>query len=214
MELPRNISFVSLHDSLLSWFANLPDRARAFPSLEIFTVWKDSYPETDQFVIWMASAPALEGTLLFLLSFSYLHIGSLDSMNSNLLQYRLYAPRYSDYSSTIELPNLYSSRQVLLMTLRALCFLLRKNSGSTINNPADIPSPIQYWAVQPLEMFIIASSGLLSTRVNPFVERDFVEAVTLVNQYVLPSLTKLCKVWPVANHYKSKLESLLANLQI
>ena len=205
MELPRNVNIESLHNSLLLFFETIPDRARAFPSLEIFVEWKDNYPETDPFFMWTMSAPCLEGTLLFLSSFCYLHIGALGSMESNVPKYKL-SLSHTNFNAGGQY---YSSRQIIFVTLKALCFLIKK-LGSQLSS--ELPSPSQYWAVEPLVIFIISSSGLLATRVSPFNENDFRLAHHLISQFVMPLITKLARLWPVAAHYKSKLESIMNNV--
>jgi hypothetical protein len=212
MPINREIVPETLHDSLILWYSNLPDRARAFSSLEVFAN-PHANPDTDD-LFWSYAAPAVEGTFLFLSAFCYLHMGSLDHPETSSL-YRLSAPRYGDFSSLSQCIERYSSRQVLLACLRALGFMLRRFlAHEQPLLPSEIPSPVQYWAIQPLELFIIASSGLLSTRVLPFREQEFVEALAIVNTTVLPTLHRYCKVWPMALHYKSKLETLLTNIQV
>ena len=206
MELPRNVNIESLHTSLLMFFETIPDRARAFPSLEIFMDWKEHYPETDQYFMWTMSAPCLEGTLLFLSAFSYLHIGALGSPESNIPRYKL---SLSSHNSLHACGQYYSSRQIIFTTLKALCFLIRKLGSHSVSN---LPSPSQYWAVEPLVIFIISSSGLLATRVTPVNGNDFRQAHQLIDQFVMPLITKLSKLWPVAAHYKTKLETILSNL--
>jgi hypothetical protein len=212
MPIDRATTPETLHDSLILWYANLPDRARAFSSLEVFGT-PHANPESDD-LYWSYAAPAIEGTLLFLSSFCYLHMGSLDHPESSNL-FRLSSTRYGDFSSLSQTMERYSSRQVLLACLRALGFMLRRLlAHEQPLLPSDIPSPVQYWAIQPLELFIIASAGLLATRVSPFKEQEYNEALGIVNLFVLPTLQKYCKVWPMGIHYKTKLETLLTNVQV
>ncbi|KAJ3322656.1 hypothetical protein HDV06_002870 [Boothiomyces sp. JEL0866] len=215
MKLPRDVSYEQLHNSLLLWYANLTDRARAFPSLEVFTDDFNEPPGLDSYYTWSFAAPALEGTLLFLSGFSYLHMGYLDNPNSEK-RFRLSLARYTDINNLPENPKLFSSRQVLMATLKAVAYLMKRLLKTTDGiHPASIfPSPIQYWAIQPLELFIISTSGLLASRIPPFSEKDFIGALNLVNKYILPTLQQFCNVWPMASHYKAKLESLVTSLQI
>jgi hypothetical protein len=212
MPTSRDTTPETLHDSLILWYANLPDRARAFASLEVFAN-PHATPESDDFY-WSYAAPSVEGTFLFLSSFCYLHMGSLDHPESSKL-FRLSSPRYADFSSLPQTIERYSSRQVLLTCLRALGFMLCKLlAHEQPLLPSEIPSPVQYWAIQPLELFIIASAGLLSTRVSPFKELEYMEAIGIVNSFILPTLHKYCKIWPMGIHYKTKLETLLTNIKV
>jgi hypothetical protein len=214
MQLPRNVSVSDLNDSLLMWHSNLPNATLIFPSLEMF-VTSGYKPEFRENEYWKKSAPTLEGTLLYLCAFCYLHMASLDSSESNEKMYKLSAPRFGDVSSikSTEL-RLFSSRQILLAALRAVSFILQEILGDAIRIGAPTASPIQYWAIQPLELFIISSSGLLATRVSPFDQADFNEAIEMVQNVILPSITLLCSFWPVASHYKAKLETLILNVKL
>lgn len=220
MQLPRNADYATLHNSLIVWFSNLPDDARAFSSLEIFA---DRFPDDSagyDFYKWSFAAPALEGTLLFLSSFAYLHVGSLDSSSSHDALYPLFAPRYTVMKNLKSASTtLYSSRTVLLACLRAVCFLLKRlmdreraasaNSNRSADSSSSIPSPVQYWSIQPLELFVIASTGLLATRVAPVNKNYYDEALDLVVKFIIPTLDRFCRIWPIGTHYKSKLQSLI-----
>ena len=162
MKLPIDTCTLELHNSLLVWFSHLPERARPFTSLEQFAN-PFSLNFDDANLAWIYAAPAVEGTLLFLCSFCYLHMGSLDNLDSANKLYILGAPRYAELK-LLPRANLYSSRQVILVVLRALAFILTRLKSS--NPTSSYPSPVQYWSIQPLELFIIASSGLLATRVR------------------------------------------------
>ena len=198
----REFTAKGLHDSLLGWYFQLPQDSKPFPSLEMFV--NGVPPMIPGFVLWKFSAPALEGSLLFLCSFCYLHMSFLDSQSSFRLEYALHISGNSSPQP------LYSSRQVLIICLRALAYILKE----LWNNNTTLPSPIQYWSIQPLELFVISSSALLAARIPPFADSLYQELCQLVREIVMPHLEKLSQIWPIASHYQGKLKSLVELTQI
>ncbi len=146
-----------------------------------------------------------------------MHLPSFESSESDI-RYRLSVPKTSldDILNKPEIPktkSTYTSRQVVMSTLRALAYLLKQLKSFDLHNSYSKPSPIQYWSIQPLELFIISTGGLLASRVPPYDEATFNEATLIVTTLVLPTLEKFCSIWPMAYDYKTKLATLLASLQ-
>ncbi|XJO78796.1 hypothetical protein BDV3_003181 [Batrachochytrium dendrobatidis] len=183
----------ALHNSLLEWYNEFPDRFRAFPSLESFA--RGVHPSVlDHYHDWTYNIYIVECLMTFLSAFSYLHLPLLTGPDSHVKLYRLSLstpPKTTSttlYSDTNEskAQQLWSSQQVLLACFRALTYMIRRlytpttPSQSPFCNrnydterlrfcqqqmiPEDTPSPALCWTIHSLNIYIISSAGLMAAR--------------------------------------------------
>ncbi|KAI8913623.1 hypothetical protein EDD86DRAFT_262814 [Gorgonomyces haynaldii] len=197
--LPRAITFTELHDALLDWHYHLPNAAKAFESLETFALPNVS-PDSTQYRVWGLNPPSVEGNMLCLVGFAYLHVPCLGGVHFRQQRYRL--TRSSDRSSLAT----YSSAQVLMTSFRALVYMLRFLGAPYHSQQSDgVPAPVQYWPIQPLEIFIISCSAIMASKSTEAQDTDASEVFTLLKQFVVPTLDALSLIWPIASHYRNKL---------
>eukprot|EP00842_Homolaphlyctis_polyrhiza_P003052 jgi/Hompol1/3748/HPOL_003343-RA len=212
----------------LPWYANVPSRFRAFSSLEALSENGPSEPSLE-YNQWPFNSYIVESILTFLSAFSYLHLPLISSPDASTRKYRL--SHDADKTSGAH----WTSRQVLLVCFRALSQMIERLYTPTVplqspfkpytydeeqlrvcqsqSLPSETPSPSLCWTVHSLNIYIISSAGLLAMRApDPGCAHsndEFEFIVGRLNSFVLPSLERIGKVWPMAQLYQYKLVMLL-----
>jgi hypothetical protein len=125
---------------------------------------------------------------------------------------------------------IYSSRDILFACLKSLEYLIHLSQPITpaescvgfvpykesaiqqcFQAPSTIPSPVFCQPICVLMSYIVASSTLIAfERVN---SEQSMQVYRIIKECIYPTMMQITQVWPIADYYGRKLQTLLADYE-
>ncbi|KAJ3276101.1 hypothetical protein HDV01_006271 [Terramyces sp. JEL0728] len=210
-----NDNYQTLHVSLLQIFDELPPIFKPFNSLDLFVSNNNNLLINN---VWRSFISFNHDFLVYLCSFCYLHLPIVQA-------------NYKFPLNSMKM-ELYSSAEILVITLRILVFIIKSmytpvpvNQSlfqSAPNTPVNqvqqqsphssVLSPGLATVQSAVTIFIISSSALLGARATKNSQL-IMETEKLIDTWVYPALLRIGQVKPLGEKYLVKLKTIVNSEQ-
>ena len=203
----------SFHEEILAAIEDVPAYLLPIPSLQEFAPENLKIPRMPK-TLGRVGNELLQFLLLALSMISYLHLPNAED-------------QISRFSLTPTGVKVYTSKDMLFVSARVLEYLCDLSytpisPGNSIfrdypyptgsaerafatATDLDLASPLLFEAISALMLYLIGSTSLLAARTQPININQLNHVHNIMEITLLPCLTRISSIWPIADDFKLKL---------
>ncbi|KAI8893247.1 hypothetical protein BC833DRAFT_609063 [Globomyces pollinis-pini] len=213
-----NSNRLKLHLSILTLISTYPVEMAFFSSLSIFTFdgWNSTLPLSSRIT---HNNETVRFTFINLYTMTYLHLSCIQSNDDT---------KYPLHLGSIDL---YSSKQILLFIMKAICYVINQLSiKRTINDsifgnydyhPKILKDCMKneggYWLCPPqlatmdiaYLLYHVTCTCLIAIQLPPYNQQLQFQVIQLAKSIVYPCLEKISLLWPNVSIFVNRLKKLL-----